>query len=311
MGSACAMALVHRSVAREIVLVDRDRPRAAAVATDIRYGAALLPHVDIRDGDFADLAGCDVVMITAGVNEKAGGATDRSDPHGRLRLLDVNAGVFEEVVPAVVSAAPGAVLLVVTDPPDPLADLTRQLAGHEYVLSTGTVIDTLRLRVEIARRFGVAPDAVDALVVGEHGVSEVMLWSAARVGGAPVADLCARRGLQFDRFRSEVEEAVKFANVTIIEGNNASQHGIGLVCARLAQAIVRDERIVLPVATYQKTYGVTLSLPSVIGAPGVVSVFEPAMSDTERRRLQFSAAQLRAAVDALGARGDTARNEAA
>jgi L-lactate dehydrogenase len=300
-GSACAVALAHRGVAREIVLVDRDRARAAAVATDIRYGAALLPRVDIRDGGFADLGGSGLVMITAGINEKTGGAADRDDPQGRLRLLHANADVFEEVVPAVDSAAPGTVVLVVTDPPDPLADLARRLAGHDRVLSTGTLIDTLRLRVEIARRLGVGPDVVEALVVGEHGVSEVMLWSSARVGGAPVADVCAERGVPFDGFRSHVEKAVRYANVAIIEGNGASQHGIGIVCARLAQVILRDERAVLPVGTYQEPYGVTMSLPSVIGRHGVASVLEPAMSDAERRQLEFSAARLRSALAELRA----------
>jgi len=152
---------------------------------------------------------------------------------------------------------------------------------------------------------------VEALVVGEHGVSEVMLWSSARVGGASLANVCAGRGVTFDRFRSQVEESVRFANVTIIEGNDASQHGIGIVCARLAQAILRDERVVLPVATYQKAYGVTLSLPSVIGRGGVTSVLEPAMSDTERRQLESSAARLRAAVAGLDARREAARKEAA
>jgi len=106
---------------REVVLVDRTRARARAVATDLRYGAPLCPEVVLRDGDLAGLAGADLVMITAGVNEKSGGATDRNDREGRLKLADTNVGVFKEMVPKIVTAAPAAVLLVVTDPPDPLA----------------------------------------------------------------------------------------------------------------------------------------------------------------------------------------------
>src|ERR1700680_3893870 len=127
-GAACALALVLRAAAREIVLVDRTRKRAQAVATDMRYGASLSPVADIRDGDYDDLAGAALVMVTAGINEKAGGATDRNDPAGRLKLLETNARIYEAIVPQVMRAAPGAVLLVVTDPPDPLADLGRKIA---------------------------------------------------------------------------------------------------------------------------------------------------------------------------------------
>jgi L-lactate dehydrogenase len=310
-GSACAVALVHRGVAREIVLVDRDDRRAAAVARDMRYGASLLADVDIRDGSFGELVGSELVMITAGLNEKAGGAIDRSDPQGRLRLLDVNAGVFDEVVPLVAKTAPNAVLMVVTDPPDPLADLARRLAGHDRVLSTGTLIDSLRLRVHIAQRLGVAPRSVEAMVVGEHGVSEVMLWSSVRIAGVPVEDVCTDRTETFASLRARVEHAVRYANIGIIEGNGASQHGIGIVSARLAQAILRDERVVLPVASYQESYGVTLSLPSVVGRAGALSVLEPRMSGIERRQFQSSVERLQSAVRRLESRPVALEEQAA
>jgi L-lactate dehydrogenase len=290
---------MHRGTAREIVLVDRDDKRAAAVAADMRYGTPLLPAVDIRDGSYDDLADADLIMITAGINEKNGGATDRSDPNGRLRLLDVNVPVYEDVVPQVTAAAPEAVLMVVTDPPDPLADLTRRLAGHERVFSTGTVIDTMRLRVHIAEWFGVSPRAVEATVIGEHGTSQVALWSSARVAGLPVGDAIAARGEAFDSFRQRVESDVRYANITIIEGNDASQHGIGIVCSRLAEAVLRDERAVFPVASYQRRYGVTLALPTVLGHGGAVSVFEPQMSPEERHALERSAEQLGSAMGRL------------
>jgi L-lactate dehydrogenase len=126
-GQACAFALVLRGSCRELVLVDRDDKRATAAAADMRYGAPLSPTVEIIGGDWGDLAGADVVLICAGVNEKSGGATDRDDPRGRLQLLETNASVYRDVVPRIVAAAPGAVLVAVTDPPDPLADLTRTL----------------------------------------------------------------------------------------------------------------------------------------------------------------------------------------
>src|SRR6478672_9560748 len=121
-GCACALAAVVRGSARVIVIVDRTRKRAKAVVADLRYGSPLCPKTNVVDGDYDDLADAELVMITAGINEKAGGATDRSDPKGRLRLLDKNAEIYRDIVPKIVRAAPRAVLLVITDPPDPLAD---------------------------------------------------------------------------------------------------------------------------------------------------------------------------------------------
>src|ERR1700675_3352134 len=200
-GAACLLATVMRGCAREIVVVNRDRKRAKGVATDLRYGAVLSPTVDIRDGDYADLADAALVMVTAGINEKAGGATDRNDPEGRLRLLDKNAEIYRDIVPRIVHAAPGAVILVVTDPPDPLADIARISAGHNRVLSTGTFLDSLRFRVHLAEHFDVDAKQVEAQVIGEHGISQVFLWSTARIAGVPVARLIEQRGETLDKVR--------------------------------------------------------------------------------------------------------------
>jgi L-lactate dehydrogenase len=302
-GQACAFALLMRGSAREIVLVDRVRERAMAVATDMRYGAPLSAPVDIAAGDWGDLAGAGVVLITAGVNEKSGGATDRDDPRGRLLLLEPNAAVYRDVVPRVTDAAPDAVIVAVTDPPDPLADLARSLAGHDRVLSTGTVIDTLRFRTHIAARLGALhPSAVEGLVVGEHGTSQVMLWSSVRVQGTPLAEaihLCVPES-SLDELRAAVEREVRYANIAIIEGNDASQFGIGAVCARIAEAVLRDERIVLPVATHHERFGVTTALPTVVGRAGALGVLEPSMSADERSEFERSVETLRSAGKSLG-----------
>ena len=261
----------------------------------MRYGAPVSPTADVRDGSYDDLKGADLVLITAGVNEKSGGATDRSDAEGRLKLLDANVSIYQEIVPQVVTAAPEALLVIVTDPPDPLADLTRHLAGHDRVISTGTVIDSLRFRVHLADRLGLNPASVEAMAIGEHGTSEVLLWSSATVAGLPIQDACQQCGEPFEKVREAVERDVRFANITIIEGNNASQYGIGIVCARLTEAVLRDERSIFPVASYQPAYGVTLALPSVVGRGGIIRVLTPPMSADERALLQRSAERLQAA----------------
>ena len=301
-GQACAFALVLRGSCREIVLVDKRPERAAAAATDMRYGTPLSPTVEITGGDWDELAGADVVLVCAGVNEKAGGATDRNDASGRLKLLEANAAVYRDVVPRVVAVAPDAVLVSVTDPPDPLADLTRALAGHDRVLSTGTTIDTLRFRVHIAAQLGVHPSGIEGLVVGEHGTSEVMLWSSVRVEGTPLADALSRidPSRTVDDLRTQVERDVRFANITIIEGNDASRYGIGVACARITEAVLSDERTVMPVAAYRERYGVALGLPTVVGRAGAAGDLEPSMSEPERRAFERSAETLRDAARRIG-----------
>jgi L-lactate dehydrogenase len=294
-GSACLMALVLRGSARQIVVMNRDRARARAIAMDMRYGASLVPVVDITDGDYPDLAGAELVMITAGVNERSGGATDRSDPAGRLKLLDANATIYKAILPSLFKVAPDAVVLVVTDPPDPLADLVRTF-GFKYVLSTGTFLDSLRFRYHLGRRLNVNASSVDADVLGEHGTSEVFMWSSARVGSASVLDFMTPSDRHNQELRQAVEHDVRYANIAIIEGNRASQFGIGMASARIAEAVLRDERVVMPIGSYNPKYGATLSMPSVVGRTGVLQVLEPNMSEEERHALERSAETLRAAT---------------
>ena len=291
-GCACALAAVVRGSAREIVLVDRTRKRAKAVATDLRYGSPLGPKTTVVDGEYDELADAALVMITAGINEKAGGAMDRNDPKGGCGL-DTNAEIYRDIVPQIVRAAPGAVLLVVTDPPDPLADVARASAGHDRVLSTGTFLDSLRFRVHLAEHFDVDANQVEAQVIGEHGVSQVFLWSSARIAGVPISKLIEQRGETLDSVRKQIEADVRYANITIIEGNDASQFGIGIVSARIAEMVLRNERAVIPIGSYNDRFGVTLSLPGIVGRGGVLRTFEPEMSPEERQALMLGAANLR------------------
>lgn len=297
-GSACLLSLVLRGPSCDIVLVNRHRKKAEGVVTDMQYGTVLTPAVNVRTGDFADLEGASLVMVTAGVNEKSGGATDRRDAAGRLRLLEANAGIYEEIVPQVIRYAAEAVMLVVTDPPDPLADVARIL-GHRHVLSTGTFLDTLRFRFHLARFLKVNPAYVDALVLGEHGTSSVFVWSSARVGGRPVLDLLGESGQSHEDIRQKIEHEVRYANITIIEGIDASQYGIGIVCAQIAEMVLRNEQSVIPVGSYQPKYGVTLSLPTVLGRQGVSRIIDPEISDQEQRGLERSAEALKRALGRL------------
>ena len=296
-GNAIALAAVARGSAREIVLVNRTRKVAEAVATDLHYGIPLGPRIDISDGDYDALNGAGVILITSGVNEKTGGATDRSDAQGRLRLLEKNAAIYRDIVPKIVSAAPQAVLVAVTDPPDPLADIARMIAAHDRVLSTGTFIDSLRFRVHLGIHFGVDAASVEAQVIGEHGTSQVFLWSSARIAGVPLARLLQERRGSLDDLRAKVENDVRYANITIIGGHDASQYGIGIVSARIAEMVLRDERSAIPIGSYQREFGVTLSLPSVVGRGGVTAVLPLDLSAEERDGLRKSTENLRTALE--------------
>jgi L-lactate dehydrogenase len=298
-GAACALATLMRGCASEIVLVNRSRDRSKGMATDMGYGAPLSSVTKIADGEYSDLADARLIMITVGVNEKAGGATDRNDALGRLRLLDENTAVYRDVVPKIVAVAPDAVLLVVTDPPDPLADLTRRIAGHDRVLSTGTLLDSLRFRIHLSRRLDVAPAQIDAQVLGEHGTSQIFYWSGARVGGVPIMDALGQCGLKQNDIQRSIENEVRFANISIIEGIGASQYGIGMVCARIAEIVLRDERAVVPIGTYNSRYELTLSLPSIIGRNGCVKILEPPLSNDEHTGLKKSIEALRKAQDRI------------
>jgi L-lactate dehydrogenase len=296
-GTACLMSIVGRGAAHEIVVIDNVRERSIGVVTDMQYGTPLCPPVRLIAGDYADLAGAELVLIAVGVNEKAGGAMDRNDPAGRLRLLGANAATIRAIIPNLVAAAPEALIMVITNPPEPLAELTRKLARHDRVISAGTYIDTLRFRFYIAKEIGVHPAEVDAQVVGEHGNSRVLLWSSARIAGAAVLDMIPAG--EIAGFKAKVEKQVKDANLTIIEGNGASQYGIGMACGRIVEAMTRDERAVFPLGCHIPSYETTLSVPVIVGRGGIIRHLEPVMSESETAALAQSAKTLRAAVAGL------------
>ena len=195
------------------------------------------------------------------------------------------------------SAAPQAVLVAVTDPPDPLADVARKIGGHDRVLSTGTFLDSLRFRVHLGAHFGVDPVDVEAQVIGDHGTSQVFLWSSARIAGVPLARLLQERAESLADLRAKVESDVRYANITIIEGHDASQYGIGIVSARIAEMVLRDEGSAIPIGSFQREFGVTLSLPSVVGRGGVTAILPPELSAEERDGLRESAENLRTALE--------------
>jgi L-lactate dehydrogenase len=295
--------MLLRGSCHEIVLIDlpeRD-PHTRGVRNDLSHGGLLCPPARLTVGDYPDLRDASAVVITAGINEKAGKAIDPNDMWGRQRLLPHNAKEYRKLVPKIVEVAPHIPIVVVTDPPDSLADVAleqvKKNGGRNSVISAGTFLDTLRFRIQIAERLNCAPSSIDAFVIGEHGKTQVYVWSSARVGGTPVSDLIPPEYTSFQMFRSEVEQGVIDANIDIIRATDASQHGIGMVTARIVEGILRDEGLVAPVGTWQEEFKVTLSLPSVIGKEGVRKVLRRVLSRGEEQLLSTSGVLIARALE--------------
>ncbi|HTG15766.1 MAG TPA: lactate dehydrogenase, partial [Blastocatellia bacterium] len=212
-GAACAKSMLLRGSCDHIILNDIIPEKAKGLANDLSHGELLCPATRIEAGPISHLSGAQVVVITAGINERSGNAIDRNDKRGRLLLLPQNTAIYKDILPQLEDVAPEAVVLVVTDPPDALADVARLVMKNAKIVSAGTFLDSLRFRLQIAQRLDCHAASVDANVIGEHGTSQVYVWSSARVGGETVLSLAEGRELDPIRFRLEVEESVRHANI--------------------------------------------------------------------------------------------------
>jgi L-lactate dehydrogenase len=300
-GATAAYAMVMRGVGREIVLVDLNHARAEAEADDIRHAVPFAHALNVHAGDYPDLAGARVVVITAGVNQRPG--------ETRLQLLARNAGVFRQVVPAILTHAPDALLLVATNPVDVMTHYTAQLAAsfgvpNSRVLGSGTTLDTARFRTLLSSRLGVDAQHIHAHVIGEHGDSEVLAWSQVTVGGMPLAVFCRQHPVDLGAdVQATIDQQVRRAAYTIIQAKGATYYGIGSALARIVDAVLRDQRAILTVCTpMPEVLGVpdvTLSLPNLVSGEGVLDTFLQALSPAEERALQASAQIIKSAITSL------------
>lgn len=297
-GSTAAFALALNGVASELVLVDLHLKVAQAHAEDILHATPFGGAVRVRGGDYADLAGARVVILACGVNQQPG--------ETRLQLLERNAQIFGQVTPQVLEHAPDAVLLVATNPVDIITHIVTRISGlpPARVIGSGTILDTARFRALLGEFLRVAPQSVHAYVLGEHGDSEVLVWSSAKVGGVPIGEFASQSGLALDEaLRARIDDGVRRAAYRIIKGKRATYFGIGAGLARLTEAVRDDERTVMTVTSAQgglKGYdGVCLALPRVVGASGVQTTLQPPLSAEEQRQLNQSAEMLREASRSL------------
>ncbi|ANC92492.1 L-lactate dehydrogenase [Azospirillum humicireducens] len=297
-GSTAAFAMVTTGAASEVVLVDMNEALAQAQAQDIAHAVPFTHAVTVRAGAYAALEGAGVVVLSAGVAQKPG--------ETRLELLERNAKVFGAIIPEVLKAAPDAVLLVASNPVDVMTQIATRISGlpRNRVIGSGTVLDTARFRALLAEQLAVTPRSVHAHVVGEHGDSEVLLWSSATVAGLPVEQAAdqLRRSLTAED-RAAIDEGVRRAAYRIINGKGHTAFGIAGGLARLVSAIGADERMVATCAMLTDDVcgvpQVVLSLPRVIGAGGVLDTVLPNLSAEEAAALRRSAEILKEAADGV------------
>jgi L-lactate dehydrogenase len=283
----------------EIILVDLNTSLAQAQAEDIIHATPFVKPIKVVAGDYGDLAGAGLVMLSCGVGQRP--------DETRLQLLERNVRVFESVVPQVVRAAPDAVLLVASNPVDLITRVVTRLSGiaPRRVIGSGTILDTARFRALLGEHLGVAPHSVHAYVLGEHGDSEVPIWSSAKTGGIPLREFAEQIGRPVtEEVRGRIDEGVRHAAYRIIKGKGATYYGIGAGLARIASAVRDNEHGVITVSA--STEGVeyipetTLSLPRIIGSDGISATLRPVLSDDEQKALEQSAVILRDAARRIG-----------
>lgn len=290
-GVAAAFALFVGQIANRIVLVDKDHARAEGEAMDIMHGQPLVGPTVVQAGNYEDLADAQIVVISAGLGQRPG--------ETRLDLLNRNAKVFREIASELDKHAPDALLIIATNPVDVLTYVMQELTGRPpgQVIGTGTLLDTSRFRALLGRHYGVDPRSVHAYILGEHGDSEVAVWSSARVGNKSIRDATVL-GTAYDEAQmQEIFTRVQRAADDIIARKGYTNWAIGAVISRLATAIVNDQRSILPVSVrFQGEYGiqdVCMSLPSVVGINGIEASMLPNLDDDEEHKLRASAQVLK------------------
>ncbi|OAN44577.1 L-lactate dehydrogenase [Chloroflexus islandicus] len=291
-GTSFAYALMQRSLANELVLIDVDHARAEGEAMDLNHGLPFVRPMRIYAGTYADLAGADLIVIAAGANQRPG--------ETRLDLLGRNAAIFREIIPAILAANDDGIIVVATNPVDILTTIGAQIAGPaaKRVIGSGTILDTARFRYLLGQHYGVDPRSVHAYIVGEHGDSELALWSLANIAGVRLVDFVGANGQGYDQAALDaILEQTRNAAYEIIKRKRATYYAIGLGLLSIAEAVLRDQHTVMTISSLMTgQYGVTgiaISLPTIVGRDGAEEVLNLPLSEQEVALFQRSAAILK------------------
>ena len=295
-GSSSAFALMQSGLFSEMVLIDADINRAEGEALDISHGLPFAKPMKIYAGSYDDIADAAIIIVTAGAGQKPG--------ETRLDLVKKNVAIFKSIIPEIAKRDFNGILLIVANPVDILTFVSAKLSKlpENRVFGSGTVLDSARLKYLLGEHLNIDNRSVHAFIIGEHGDSEIVAWSSANVSGIPINDFCEMRGYFAHKESMEkIAEEVKNSAYEIIEKKHATYYGIAMSVRRICEAIIRDEKSILPVSSIQSgEYGiekVALSLPAIVGRRGVEKVVPIELSESEKEQLVKSANTLKEVIE--------------
>ena len=295
-GSASAFALMQSGLFTEMVLIDANHDKAEGEADDIAHGIPFGRPMKIYAGNYDDVADAAIIVITAGANQKP--------DETRLDLVHKNISIFQSIIPEITKRDFGGILLIVANPVDILTYTALKLSGYpeNRVIGSGTVLDSARLKYHLGEHLGVDSRSVHAFIIGEHGDSEIAAWSSANVSGIPLDKFCEMRGhFNHDEATERIAENVKNSAYEIIAKKKATYFGVAMAVRRICEAIIRDEKSILPVSNLMHgEFGISdisLSMPAIVGAHGVENRIPITLDEEETEKLQSSAGTLKKIIE--------------
>lgn len=297
-GSATAFCLMQSGLFSELVLLDANKEKAEGEAKDIVHGIPFVGQMKIYAGEYDDIMDAAVIIITAGANQKP--------DETRLDLVHKNVGIYKSIMPEIAKRNYQGILLIVSNPVDILTYTAHKLSGipENRIIGSGTVLDTARLKYQLGEHLNVDSRSVHTFIIGEHGDSEIAAWSSANVSGIPLNDFCEMRGhYKHQESMERIAETVKNSAYEIISKKGATYYGIAMSVKRICEAIVRDEKSILPISRMMHNeYGVdevVLSMPAIVGADGIETEVPISLSGEEEKLLQKSADTLKNIIKTL------------
>ena len=297
-GSSSAFALMESGLFSEMILLDADQNRAEGEALDISHGLPFARPMKITAGTYDDLVDAAIIVITAGAGQKPG--------ETRLDLVKKNVAIFRTIIGEIAKRNCQGILLIVANPVDILTYVALKLSGfpENRVFGSGTTLDTARLKYLLGERLSVDARSVHAWIIGEHGDSQIAAWSSANVSGVPLSDFCSMRGFtEHDQNTEDIAEDVKNSAYRIIEKKKATYYGVAVAVRRICEAIIRDEKSVLPVSSIQHGAfgidGVALSMPAIVGKNGVEKQIPIKLNEKEQIELRKSADALKEVLKSI------------
>ena len=297
-GATSAFSLIQTGLFSEMVLIDANVKKAEGEAMDLSHGSAYLTPMNIYAGTYDDIVDAGIIVITAGANQKP--------DETRLDLVKKNVQIFKSIIPEIKKRNCEGILLIVSNPVDILTEVALKLSGFpsNRVIGSGTVLDTARLKYVLGKHLQVDPRDIHAYIIGEHGDSELVVWSGAQVAGIHINHFCELRGhFNHEEAMERLAQEVRDSAYEIIERKGATYYGVAVAVKRIATAIVKDEHAVLPVSSLmQGEFGLNdlcLSIPTVIGQNGVEKVVDIYLNNDENDKLQSSARALKEVLDDL------------